>query len=70
MLTYEEQSVVESLGYIYNHFCEIVGDGASRVDDLREVAFHIHALQNMILAQSAAREYPSQFRLMGGQIES
>lgn len=70
MLTYEEQAMVETLGYLYQDFSVMVGDGASRVDDMREIAFHIHALQNMILAQSAAREYPSKFRLMGGVIES
>lgn len=70
MLTYEEKALIESLSYAYNYFSEIVADGPSRTDDMREVAFHIHALQNMVLAQAAAREYPSEYRLMGGKIES
>ena len=47
---------------------EVVGSGPSAREDLAEIAGHIHGVQNMILAQSAAREYPDRYRLLGEEI--
>lgn len=44
---------------------QIVGDGPTREADIREAAYRVHALQNMILAQAAARVYPDRYRLLG-----
>lgn len=45
---------------------EIVADGPTRVGDLSEFVANIHGIQNMILAQAAARAYPDRYRLLGG----
>ncbi len=64
-LTPLEQGIVGNLGRIHEMICRAVGDGPSRTEDIREATGHVHALQNMILAQSAAREYPDTYRLLG-----
>jgi len=46
---------------------EIVSGGPSRARDLAEAAQKIHAIQHMILAQSAARAHPERYRLLGEQ---
>lgn len=33
--------------------------------DWVEAAAHIHALQQMVMSQAAARAYPAEFRLLG-----
>lgn len=68
-LTMTEQHLLELLGKVHNEFTYVVGRGPSRMQDLTEVCNHVHALQNMVLAQTAARAYPDRYRLMGGVIE-
>ena len=69
-LTALEQGIVSNLGRIHEMICRATGDGPTRTEDIREATGHIHALQNMILAQSAAREYPMEYRLLGEVIAS
>ena len=65
-LTVNEREIVGELGRLWKRIGdEVVGDGPSRSADLDEVIFHIHALQNFVLSQSAARTYPNEFRLAG-----
>lgn len=40
--------------------------GPAEAEDRAEVRVHVHALQNMVLAQAAARAYPDLHRLLGG----
>lgn len=65
MLTTNEESALAFTASLWKQLQEIVGNGQSRAHDLQELAFHIHGIQNAILAQSAAREYPLLYRLMG-----
>lgn len=65
LLTEEEQAVVRELGQCWNRLCRIVGNGPTRSADLNEVVFHVHALQNFVMAQAAARAYPDTYRLAG-----
>lgn len=58
---------MEVTGELVTAFKAIVGDGPSRQADLIEFCNHIHNIQNMILAQAAAREYPDLYRLMGDE---
>ena len=44
---------------------EVIGDGPQREQDLSEAALRIHAVQHMIMAQSAARAHPDLYRLLG-----
>lgn len=64
-LTDDERRVIDLLAEAAELFGEIVGDGETREADLAEIAAHIHALQNAVLAQAAARLYPNDYRLMG-----
>jgi hypothetical protein len=63
MMTPEEHNLVEKLGSLMEDFNEI--SGPKRANDMFEVMLHVHALQNMVLAQSAARAYPGTYRLLG-----
>ena len=47
---------------------EVIGNGPHNYNDWLEATIHIHAIQNMILSQAAARAYPDQFRLLGQQL--
>ena len=67
-LTRDEHSVVHGLGQVFVQLSRIVGDGSSRQADLDELVGHVHALQNAVLAQAAARAYPDAYRLMGGSL--
>ena len=69
-LTKNEREIVGDLGRVWGRIAdEVVADGRTREADLDEVVSHIHALQNIVLAQSAAREYPDEFRLAGATLE-
>lgn len=68
LLTNEELQAMETSAVLFNQFSEIVGRGPTRQADLTEVAFHIHGLQNMVLAQAASRAFPDRYRLMGGTL--
>ena len=65
-LTHNEEQLLNLISECYNIFCMVVGtDEEVRSADLQEVAAHIHALQDKVLAQAAARLYPEKYRLMG-----
>jgi hypothetical protein len=65
-LTDAEHRAMILTGELYNLLAaEVVGTGPAAREDLAELGAHIHGVQNMILAQSAAREYPDRYRLLG-----
>ena len=64
-LTPKEKEILNELSYIYNDIKSVVDYGSTGEEDLQEVAFHIHALQRLIMAQAAARVYPEEYRLLG-----
>lgn len=67
MLTLTEAEILEDLGKLYTRIHhEVVIDGPAAETDRRELCFHFNAIQRMIGAQAAAREYPLLFRLLGG----
>lgn len=66
MLTSLEEETLNLLGKVANNFGLITQNGPSREQDLQEMAFHVHALQNMLLAQAAANIYPKKYRRLGG----
>lgn len=66
LLTAEEHQAMDLTCQLMNLMSgTIIGLGPSRSGDVIETAQHIHALQNMVLAQAAARAYPERYRLMG-----
>lgn len=67
-LTDAEHQAMELTADLWNLLARsVVGDGPTRDGDMSELALHVHAIQNMILAQSAARQHPDMYRLMGGE---
>ena len=68
LLTPAEKEAVAQAAKLFTMMCAIVRDGPSREQDLAEACTYIHGLQNMILAQAAARAYPDEYRLMGGTV--
>lgn len=65
LLTPNEQEAISLAGRLAGLFSAIIGDAHTREDDTREVVHHVHAIQNAVLAQAAARAYPDTYRLMG-----
>lgn len=69
MLTAKEHALVEKLGSLMEDFRAILNGDATGSNDMFEVMLHVHGLQNMVLSQCAAREYPTEYRLMGGTVK-
>ncbi|RTL42718.1 MAG: hypothetical protein EKK48_12090 [Candidatus Melainabacteria bacterium] len=63
MLTDDEHALVKRIGGLASLFEKIFGK--EHPADLVEACNHIHALQNMVLSNCAARCYPYQYRLLG-----
>lgn len=68
LLTEAERALVSKLGQCAGDFSQIMEQGPNRGNDLIEMVHHIHALQNMVLAQAAARAYPDLYRRRGASI--
>ncbi len=70
LLTEDEKRALTLTGELVNLISgRIIGDAPSRAGDVNEVVGHIHALQRMLMAQAAARAYPSEYRLLGGAVK-
>lgn len=69
MLTRAELKALNLTAQLWNLLVqEVVANGSTRDHDTAELASKIHDLQHTIMAQAAARAYPTQFRLLGGSI--
>lgn len=66
LLTGDEMRALDLTTDLYDAILPIVGSGETRGGDMEEFISLIHAIQNKIMAQAAARAYPSIFRLLGG----
>lgn len=64
-LTDDEHLLVNKLGECFTLFTTIVRDDKTRHPDLAEICHHIHILQHTVMAQAAARIFPSRYRLLG-----
>lgn len=64
-LTLAERRALDISGELADAFKQVIGHGETSKEDFAEVVLHIHALQNMLLAQAAGRAYPEKYRLMG-----
>lgn len=65
LLTNDEHAAVMAVADAWEAVCAVVGNGPTRDADLKEVIFHVHALQHLVMAQAAARAYPAMYRLLG-----
>ena len=69
LLTDLEHEAVEMAGRLWNTLCKIVDQDRTRDGDLKELVLHIHAIQNAVLSQAAARAYPQRYRLLGRELD-
>lgn len=67
-LTADERRAMKVSADLWNLLNVIVGNGPSRLNDLRELAAHIHGIQHAIMSQAAARAYPDLYRLLGSSL--
>lgn len=70
VLSSREMELLSDIAEVYEGFLAVMENGPSREGDLREIIAHIHALQQAVMAQAAARCYPHKFRLLGGMAPS
>lgn len=63
-----EQEAMDLTVKLWGMLGRIVGSGPTREQDLRELAFYIHGIQHTVMAQAAARMYPTRYRLLGDVI--
>lgn len=71
LLTDHELKVMDLTTEIFNTMVQhVIARGPTHRGDVEELAFRIHAIQHMVMAQAAARAYPRRFRLLGGVPES
>lgn len=70
LLTEAEHRAVALAAELWNLLCmDVVGRGRSRSGDLSELCAHIHAIQQAVLSQAAARAYPERYRLLGDEMD-
>jgi hypothetical protein len=68
-LTDAEHEALDLTVQLWNKIVrEVVAESDATTQDLREIAFHVHALQRMIMGNAAGRTYPDKYRLLGGQL--
>jgi hypothetical protein len=68
LLTDAEHHALELTAELTGLFAEIVAVGPSRGGDLSEFTAHLHAIQHAVLAQAAARAYPTRYRQLGSRV--
>lgn len=68
-LTELEYEAIEKSGELAQLLRKIIGDGPNAYHDWVEATIHVHAIQNMILSQVAARAYPDKFRPLGERLK-
>lgn len=66
MLNKQEQEALDTLARFTGQLREVIGGGRCASEDFREAVGHIHALQAMVMSNSAARAHPGRYRLLGG----
>jgi len=61
-----EQAMAGKIAELAGDFVYLVGaEGETAAADFAEILPHLHALQQTVMAQAAARAHPTQYRLLG-----
>jgi hypothetical protein len=67
LLTADEHEAVRMAGRLYTFIAErVVADGPTKDDDLAELRAVVHVIQRAVLANAAARAFPTEIRKLGG----
>lgn len=70
LLTGDEHRAVQQAADLWNTLNTVVAAGDTRQADLIELSHHIHAIQNAVLAQAAARAHPDLYRPLGDTLRA
>lgn len=65
LLSGDEQACIDRLEEAWGLLRRIIGNGPNASNDLAELIVPLHTLQNAVLAQAAARAYPTVYRRLG-----
>lgn len=68
LLTTAEHAVVQRAGELWNAICAAIPEGPTRDADLHELVLHVHAIQQAIMSNAAARAYPKLYRRLGSTL--
>lgn len=63
-----EHEVLALTVQLWSGLCDVVLDGPSRECDLNEISGHLHAIQQAVLANAAARAHPHLYRRLGSNL--
>lgn len=69
LLTENEHLAIQAAGDLWGMITAIVEEGPPRESDLAELIIHIHAIQHAVMANAAARAYPTQLRRLGATLK-
>jgi hypothetical protein len=64
-LTPLEQQAMALTAELANTLAKVVGNGSSRTADIRELFGAVHVIQHAVMANAAARRYPTLYRTLG-----
>ncbi len=68
-LTDHERLAMDHLVAFVNVMCrDVIGNGPTRSDDVRELVDKVHQLQAVVMSQACARMLPDEYRLLGGVV--
>jgi hypothetical protein len=69
LLTADERAAVQMAGHLYTFIAQrIMTDGPNMDGDLAELRGATHLIQRAVLANAAARAFPTEIRKLGGEL--
>lgn len=63
-----EHAIASKVADLAADFIELVGQTDTAQEDFAEILPHLHALQQTVMAQAAARAHPSRYRALGQSV--
>ena len=64
-----EHGIATKVAELASDFIHLVGNGETAAADFAEILPHLHALQQTVMAQAAARAHPGRYRALGEEEE-
>ena len=64
-----EHAIATKIADLASDFMALVGDTETAQEDFTVILPHLHALQQAVMSQAAARAHPSRYRALGDDID-
>jgi hypothetical protein len=64
-----EHSIASKVADLAADFIQLVGETETAQEDFAEILPHLHALQQTVMAQAAARAHPGRYRALGQDVD-